>query len=104
MFRKNDDITMATAIYDTKGMGVTFSPLISLLKYILSLPFSDAEKDWLAGKIIESKTKDVNIDTSAEADFYSLCGSWANDAELEHIEDVIAESRQSNVTRQLANF
>lgn len=95
---------MATAIYNTKGVELSFSPLANLLRYILSLHFSNVEKEWLAEKIIESKTKDVSSTDSADAEFYSLCGSWADDPALEHIEDIIAESRQSNVTRQLANF
>lgn len=46
--------------------------LNKLLEYILSLSLSDKNKDWLAGKIIESKaTKDTKGISAS-----SLYGTW----------------------------
>lgn len=77
--------------------------LNKLLDYILSLSLSNSNKDWLAEKIIMSKTDSVG-ETEKEARLYSMFGAWSDDKEMDAFEKAIKEGRTSGVTRNIISF
>ena len=77
--------------------------LNKLLEYILSLSLSNSNKDWLAEKIIKSKTTTVD-ETEKEARLYSMFGAWNDEKEMDSFEKTIKEGRSSGLTRNIISF
>lgn len=77
--------------------------LNKLLEYILSLSLTNSNKDWLAGKIIESKIHESK-ESERESRLYSLFGAWNDDEEMDAFEKNIKEGRLSGVTRNIVSF
>lgn len=77
--------------------------LNKLLEYILSLSLTNSNKDWLAGKIIESK---AHVEDEHERDerLYSMFGAWKDDEEMDRFEEVIREGRKTGTTRNIVSF
>lgn len=77
--------------------------LNKLLEYILSLSLTNSNKDWLADKIIESKTNESTV-SEREAKLYSLFGAWSDDKEMDSFEEAIRDGRVSGKTRNVISF
>lgn len=77
--------------------------LNKLLEYILSLSLTNNNKDWLAGKIIESK---AHVEDELERDerLYSMFGAWKDDEDMDRFEEVIREGRKTGATRNIVSF
>lgn len=78
--------------------------LNKLLEYILSLSMTNKNKDWLAAKIIESKTLAPEENREREERLYSMFGAWNNDEEMDDFEAAIRERRATGVTRKIVSF
>ena len=63
--------------------------LNNLWHYIQSLSLSNSNKDWLADKLIKSKSATMTDETQREELLYSMFGAWADDPEADVIEDAI---------------
>lgn len=77
--------------------------LNKLLEYILSLSLTNKNKDWLAEKIIMSKSAS-DEEAEKEARLYSLFGLWNDDKEMDSFENAIKEGRISGKTRDIVSF
>lgn len=75
--------------------------LHKLFDYILSLSLTDTNKDWLASKIIESKS--ISSKENDE-ELFSMFGAWSNDSEIDIMEKSIKEGRESGVTRKIMSL
>ena len=78
--------------------------LNKLWEYIQVLALSNQNKDWLAQKLIESKSKEEDAIKEKEEKLYSLFGAWADDAEMDAIEEAIKEGRISGTTRHIISL
>lgn len=78
--------------------------LNKLWEYIQLLSLSNENKDWLVGKIIESKSDCTDTDAIREKKLYSMFGAWADDPDIDNIESAIREGRQTGVTRNIVSF
>jgi len=61
--------------------------LTKLLEYILSLSLTNKNKDWLAEKLIESKTRATD-ESEREKRLYSMFGAWKDDEEMDNFEKI----------------
>lgn len=77
--------------------------LNELLEYILSLSLTNKNKDWLAERILMSKTA-ADSEKKQEERLYSLFGAWNNEKEMDRFEESIKNGRVSGVTRNLISF
>lgn len=78
--------------------------LNKLWEYIQVLALSNQNKDWLAQKLIESKCKEEDATKEREEKLYSLFGAWADDVEMDAIEESIKEGRISGTTRHIISL
>ena len=65
--------------------------LKNLWSYIESMGLSNRNKDWLAGKIIESKTRSVEEDMHI---FDCFDGNWGGDKDSHEIADELYNNRK----------
>jgi len=77
--------------------------LTKLLEYILSLSLTNKNKDWLAEKLIESKTRATD-ESEREKRLYSMFGAWNDDEDMDNFESVIKEGRRTGTTRNIIPF
>jgi len=77
--------------------------LNKLLEYILSLSLTNSNKDWLAEKIIESKTHSPE-ETEREKRLYSMFGAWKGDSSMDNVEEILKDARVSGKTRHIVSF
>lgn len=78
--------------------------LNKLWEYIQVLALSNQNKDWLAQKLIDSKSKEEDAIKEKEEKLYSLFGAWADDADMDAIEEAIKEGRISGTTRHIISL
>ena len=78
--------------------------LNNLWNYIQSLALSNSNKDWLAGKLIESKVEDIDEEARREETLYSMFGAWADDSNFPVMEEAIRTGRTSGITRHIVAF
>lgn len=78
--------------------------LNKLWEYIQVLALSNQNKDWLAQKLIESKSKDDDVLKEKEEKLYSLFGAWSDDPEIDVIEEAVNNGRISGATRHIISF
>lgn len=86
---------------------------LKLADYYFSMlkSLSDETKLYLIKKLTDSmlekkdsKAKVESEEKAKDEGLAKLAGIWANDPDMENIEDIIYSSRQSNVTRQIVSF